>query len=889
MTPPRGALLLMRLLLPRHLQEAISGDLEEEWAQAPHPSRAAFWNQALRSIGACWIDRLSVRPARQHRPVGEPRLRGDNPVHALLQDIRYGARLMWRNPGFTVAAVLTLALGIGANSAIFSLVNVLSLKPLPYRDADRVTFVLGQDAQEGMRFNLTLADYVDLQQRVRSMEAAAAYTYLSANLTGGDIPERVQAYRVTANTFDVLGVRAALGRTFDARDAVEGRHRVVVLSHGLWQRRFGGDGSIVGRLVDINGTPHEIVGVMPARFEYPVFNFKGDLWMPWAIGQGERGQAGAASSATVVARLRPGVSYSQAQAELDTVMDTLAAAHPETNRGLGARLVQMGRLDEEYSGPAVSIVLATVALVLILACVNVANLLLARGVSRSRELAVRAALGASRARIARQLIVEGLLLALAGGAVGVLLALPALDALRAALPELIVSTQPNVNELGIDRTTLGYTLILSLATGGVFASVPAWRASRGRFQDGLKESAAAGGSRATRRLRAGLVAGEVALSMMLLVGAGLLVRSYVGLLRVDAGFVPSNVLTLAVTLPDYKYPNPVQRTQFYEQSLERIERLPGVTSAGYVNVLPFSTYDRGTRLLLEGVPLPEPGREPSVSYRVATPRYAQTLGVPIHEGRSFDRRDRAGSVPVALVNRTLAARFFGAASPLGRRVRTSRDSSTPWLTIVGVVGDVRHSQLTAAPDPEIYVPLAQAPAAMMMLAVRTDANAEQATHAVRAAIAAVDPSQPVYHVKTLDRLVADSLLPRSTAAALMTIFSALALVLAAVGIYGVVSYGVSQQTREFGVRMALGATRSDLLRLVLRSGLLMVGVGIGVGTIGALAASRLLSSALFAVTTRDPLTYAGVVAVLGLTGLTACMVPAWRASRVPPVAALRIE
>ncbi len=811
-------------------------------------------------------------------------------MQSLLQDLRYGWRLMWRSPGFTIAAVVTLALGIGANSAIFSLINVLSLKPLSYREPSRVAFVLGWDIEErDTRFNLRLADYLDLQQQTQSLDALAAYTYLSANLTGGDIPERVQAYRVTPNTFTMLGVPAALGRAFERGDVRDGRDDVAVLSHGLWQRGFGGEASVLGRRVLLNGRPHEIVGVMPPRFEFPVFNFKGDVWVPWLITDAARGQSGATQSATLVGRLRADVSYARAQAELDTLMRSLAIEYPETNRGLGIRLVEMGRLDEEEVGSAMTIVFVTAALVLVLACANVANLLLARGVSRHRELAVRAAIGASRWRIGRQLLVEGLLLALAGGLAGILLATVGLHALGSVLPEVVLTTQPNIDELGVDRVTLGYTLAVSLLASLVFGLVPAWRAARPRVQEGLKATAAAGGTRGTRRLRTALVVSEVALSALLLVAAGLLARSYGELQRVDPGFNPSGVLTMSLTLPEYKYVDADERLRFADRALERIEGLPGVHSVGIVNVLPFSTYDRGTRMLVEGAPVAEPGREPSVSYRVASPGYVETLRIPLAEGRLFDTRDRADGMPVALVNRTLARRFLSAESPIGRRVRLGRAEDAPWIAIVGVIGDVHHSRLTEVPDPEIYVPLAQAAPAMMMLAVRTDARPEDLVGPVRAAIQTVDTAQPVYHIKTMDQLLGDSMLPRSTSAALMLLFSALALALAVVGVYGVVAYSVSQQTMAFGLRLALGATPRDVLALVLRHGFLMVSTGVVLGAAGALAASRLLGGILYGVSPADPLTYATVIGLLTGAGLLACLVPAWRASRVQPLNALRVE
>jgi len=901
MMPPRLAVLLLRLLLPPSLREAIIGDLEEDFAAGSPstPLRAGrdpgsgirkylrFWNLTLRSIAACWTDRL--RQDRARRPHYEPSHTGDHPMQSLLQDLRYGLRLMWRNPGFTIAAVATLALGIGANSAIFSIVNVLTLKPLPYHDPSRVAFVLGWDLDENdMRFNLRQADFLDLQRDATSFEQVSAYTYLSANLTGGDIPDRVQAYRVTPNTFAVLGVPAAIGRVFDASDVERDRWDVAVISHTLWQRRFGGDPSIVGRKIVVNGNPSEVIGVMPPRFEYPVFNFKGDLWLPWPMRESARGQAAASGSATVVGRLRPGISYAQAQSEIDVLMRGYADRYPDTNRGVGVRLIEMGKLDDEQAGPAVMILLVTVAMVLLLACANVANLLLARGASRQRELAVRAAIGASRLRIGRQLLLEGVLLAIGGGVLGIVIAFVALDALRASLPEAILTTVPNVNEVGVDATTLVYTLLISLLTSVVFGVLPAWRASRDRFEDALKESASTGGSRGARRLRSALVVAEVALATVLLVTAGLLVRSYSGLNRVSPGFEPSGVMTMAMTLPEYKYADGVARRQFYDELLSSVEGLPAVSAVGLVNVLPFSTYDRGTRITIDGAPAPEPGREPSAGLRIASARYHEAMGIPLVEGRFFGGSDTPDSAPVAIVNRLAARRYFDGRSPLGRRVRLG-SADAPWLTIVGVIGDVRHWALTQDAQPEIYLPMSQTTPSMMMLAARTMLRPEDLTAPIRAAIHAIDPTQPVYHVKTLATLVSDSAGAQRMSATMVALFGALALVLAAIGIYGVVSYGVSQQTREFGVRLALGATPADLLRQVLRNGGGLIGLGVTVGVGAAFGASRLLASALVGITATDPLTYASVAVLLAATGLLACAVPAWRASTTRPVNALRAE
>ena len=821
-------------------------------------------------------------------------------MQSLLQDVRYGARLIWRNPGFSLAAIATLALGIGANSAIFSVVNALTRKPLAYHDPSRVTFVLAWDLDENeMRFNLHHLEYLDLQRDATSFQELAGYTYLSANLTGGDIPDRVQAYRVTPNTFTMLGVSALVGRAFDASEVAGGRTDIAVISHALWQRRFGGDAGVIGRQIVVNDEPKEIVAVMPPRFEFPVFNFKGDLWVPSQLRGWERGQRAQFGLLTVVGRLRDGVTYAQAQSEVDLLMRGYAKRYSDTDRGMGARVIEMGRLGDMTAGPAAIILLVTVAMVLLLACANVANLLLARGAARQRELAVRAAIGASRLRIGRQMIVEGALLALGGGMFGVAIAYVMLAALRAALPDLVLTTVPNVHEIGVDAATLGYTLAVSLLTSVIVGVLPAWRASRDRF-DALKESASAGGSRNARRLRSVLVVAEVALATMLLVAAGLLARSYTGLHQVNPGFDPDGVMTMAMTLPESRYREIETRDRFYEQVLARTMALPGVASAGFVNTLPFSTYDDGTTITFDGAPAPPSGRDPVVSFRVVSDRYFETMRIPAIGGRMFDRRDTRNGALVAIVNQVFAHRHFADRSAIGQRIydesvwsrfapKSLAADYTPWLTIVGIVGEVRHSNLWDTVRPEVYLPMSQAAPAMMMLAARTSARPEDLTAPIRDAIRAIDPTQPVYHVKTMDTLVAESMELQRVSAAMVTLFSAVALMLAAIGIYGVVSYGVIQQTREFGVRMALGATPRDVLRQVLRSGGTLVAVGVVIGIAGAVGVSGLLRGALFGVSPMDPLTYAGVAVVLGVAGVIACMVPAWRASGTNPLNALRAE
>jgi putative ABC transport system permease protein len=698
----------------------------------------------------------------------------------------------------------------------------------------------------------------------------------------------VQGYRVTANTFELLGVVPALGRTFAQADATPGRAQVAILSDGLWRRRFGADRTIVGRTITVNGAVHEVVGVMPPGFEFPVFNFKGDLWIPWVVDSAAAlNDRGGSGSAIVVARLRRSVEPREAAAELGALMQTLASDHPATNASLGARIVEMGRLDDEQAGPAFVIVMATVSVVLLLACGNVANLLLARGVSRARELAVRAAVGASRWRIARQLLVESLLLALAGAAAGALLAVVAVDAIRSALPEMILTTVPNIDEFGVDRATMVFTLVVACAASLVFGLLPAWRAARPQLQDGLKDGAA-GGGRGTHRLRSALVVAEVALATVLLVSAGLLARSYAGLRDVDPGFSPDRLLTMATTLPEDRYPTAARRVLFFDEAADRIARLPGVRSAGLVNVLPFSTYDRGARFVVDGGPAPAPGKEPAAALRLASPGYFSTMQIPVLAGRGFEARDRDGGERVAVVNETFVRQHLAGDHAIGRRLRSeTAGADSRWITIVGMVGDVHHSQLTEAAAPEVYLPLAQAAPSMMMLAIRTDGRPEDLVNAVRAAIVHVDPLQPVFHVKTMSRLLADAMLPHSTSAALMMILSGIALVLAIVGVYGVMSYGVTQQMPEFGVRLALGATPSGLRTMVARRGAVMVAAGVMLGSGAALAVSGILSGLLYGVKSMDPLTYLAAAGTLLFLGIGAGIIPAWRASSADPASALR--
>jgi len=809
-------------------------------------------------------------------------------MSTLVQDLAYGLRLMRRAPGFTLAAVLTLALGIGVNAATFSVVNVLSLKPLPYADPERVAFVMAWDAQRrDLRMNLPLADVADIAAQAPALKAVGAYEYWSANLTGGETPERVQAYRVTGPTFALLGVPALVGRGLAESDTAAGAPDVAVLSYGLWQRHFAGRPSVVGQEVLLDGRSHTVVGIMPRRFEFPVFNFKGDLWSPL---KADRVAAAPLTSVVAVGRLQSGVSYAKAQAEVDTILRRIEATSPERHRGLSGHVVEMRALSRDIVMPITIVLVAAVGFVLLLACANVANLVLSRSVTRERELAVRAALGASRGRLVRQMLTESLLLAGAGTSLALLFALGTLRALRTSLPELLVVTQPNVLELGVDWATLACSAALAVLSAVLCGIAPAFRTARTSLPASLKQGAYGTGGRGQQRMRSALMVGQVAMALVLLVAAGLLVRTFHRLQQVDVGFNPDHVLTMTVTLPDYRYGDAAGRRRFFTETVEAVTRVPGVRSAGFVNVLPFSTYDRGTRYLVEGAPLPERGREAETDLRVVTPGYLSAMEVPLLRGRGFDEHDREPSGRAAIVNGVFARQAFGAGDPVGRRVRLGRaDSASPWLTVVGVIGDVRHTAIQTAPEAEIYVPLGQEDVSMMMLAARTSGDPSSLTESVKAAIATVDPAQPVYHVKTLSRLVDDALLTNGMVMTTMTVFAGLALLLAAVGIYGVVSYGVGQQMREFGIRRALGATPADVRGLVMRRGGALVVTGIAIGLAGALGLTRLMQALLFGVTAGDVPTYTAVGLLLFLVGAVACYLPARRAMRADPAATLRAE
>jgi predicted permease len=808
----------------------------------------------------------------------------------LASDLRQAVRFALHNPGFTVAAVLTLGLGIGSSSAVFSVLNALTLKPLAYQDSSRVCLLRAWDeARNRESFSMPLAAFAALSPEAPSFERVAAYRYWSAGLSGEGAPERAQGYRVTGETFPLLGVAPLLGRTLRAEDATPAAPRVVVLSHGLWQRRYASDPAVLGRTLRLDGEPHTIVGVMPARFEFPVYNFKGELWTPLPVDEAAAlADPSASGSVVALGRLRKGRSRQAAEAEVRAAFLRHAAASPETFRSLGVRVLPLQELGAHEARPPLLALLGAVVAVLLLGCANLAGLLLARGIARERELAVRVALGASRAQLARQLVSESLLLAAAGAATGLLLAGWALAALQAALPESAHATIPNLAELRLDAATVAFGIGLALVTGVAFSLVPALRAGRRPAAASLASGGRSLGTRPQQHLRGALVVVQVAVSLVLLVGAGLALLSFRGMLARDAGFAPRQVLTLTVSLPAQRYPDAARRLAFFDVAIARLRALPGVERAAAVNVLPFSTYDRGASLLIEGSPEPAPGEAARAAYRATTPGYFDALGIPLRQGRDFDARDRDGAPAVVIINERLARRELGLASPIGRRLRLGGPGAR-WREIVGVVGDVRHWSLTTDPDAEAYVPLAQAPEAMMMLALRSSGDPMALAGAARRAVLEIDPEQPVYHVGALGERIAETLLLPRVAALLVTTFAAAALLLAALGLYGLVAYVASALQPELGLRIALGASARDVLRQVLGRGLKLVAVGIALGGVAAFGVARLAQGLFFEVDPGEPRLYAATVGAVLLAALLAAGVPAARAARIDPARALRQE
>jgi putative ABC transport system permease protein len=808
-------------------------------------------------------------------------------MRTLLQDIKFGCRALAKNPGFTAVAVLALALGVGANSAIFSVVNATLLNPLPFPEEGQLLRlgegVRGQGSPE--RGSFSYPDYKDVQQQTQTLAHVSAYLNSGSMLTDeGSEQERVYGADVPPEYFDVLGVKPELGRVFTAEED-RPNSGVVVISHGLWQRRFGGRRDVIGRQLRMRSTPMTIIGVMPKGFEYPFRADRQDFWEPLNDRPTPDREQRDSHSYYVIARMKPGVSAEQANAELDTISRRLEQQYPDSN---AAVLVAGASMHEELTRdvrPALLILLGAVGLVLLIACANVANLLLARAAGRQKEMAIRAALGASRWRVVRQLLVESLLLSLAGGAVGLLLALWGTDLLVAAGPADI----PRVSQAGLDARVLAFTLIVSVATGIFFGLVPALQASRPDLTGALKEGSR-GSTEGLRRnrFRSALVVAEVAVSLVLLIGAGLLMRSFVRLLQTDPGFDPARVVALDIPLGRQRYDTPEKQDAFFAQLASRARALPNVEAAGVVSNLPFGNSVDQLQLDIEGRPPFPAGAKPLAHYTVVSPGYFETLKIPLRSGRMFDEHDDARSPNVTLVSESLARKFFAGENPVGRRI--TPDEGKPTLEVVGVVADARRTSLASDAEPEFYVPFGQAAQRRMNLVVRAGVGDPAAlTSSLRGAVAELDREQLVWQTRSLDQLVSASVAGRRFNMTLLGLFAGVAMLLAALGLYGVMAYSVTRRTHEIGVRMALGARGSDVLRMVVGQGMRLALLGVAIGLAAAFAVTRVLASLLYGVTTTDPLTYAGLAALLASVAFLASYLPARRATKVDPMEALRYE
>ena len=811
-------------------------------------------------------------------------------MKTLLQDLRYAVRTMLNKPGFTLIAVITLALGIGGSTAIFTVVDAALLRGLPYRSPDRLYHLFESTPQkEFAQREFSYPDFQDYQQN-QVLEGLAAYTGGGGIMSGRGEPERVFAPAVTANFFSVLGVEPVIGRTFQPGEDKPGAPRVVVLTYGMWQRRFGGDKGILGQSLTINGDPYTVVGVLPASFSFALRN--ADLWRPYQPTDAQLTRR-FMHGTNLIGRLKDGVTPEQAQSQLATIAKRIEQEHAESHAGTGLKLVA---LQEQVVGqvkPILFVLLAAVGFVLLIACANVASLLLTRALARQKEVAIRAALGANRWRLIRQLLTESVLLSLAGGAAGLLIAYWGVSGLVAALPDNQINALPFLKSLHIDLGILAFSFGLSLLTGVIFGLAPALQSSRLDLNEVLKEGGrnTAGGS--GHRLRSALVTTEIALAVVLLVGAGLMMKSLLRLVQSDVGFNPQNVLTMTVVLPTAKYTDANKQVEFFDQLKQRIQSLPGVAGSGTVDNLPLNGGNT-TRFYVDGDPVPQPGQAIEANFRIVDESYFQTLGVPLIAGRLFDGRDTASANPnatgVVIIGKTVADRIFAGRDPIGRELKFPSFPG-PGVVIVGVVGNVKIAGLDEALKPVLYYPFRQSPSTGTNLVVRTNSDPTALAAAIRNETSSLEPDVAIFNVRAMEQIISQSpaAFMRRFPALLISIFAGIALLLASIGIYGVVSYSVSQQTHYIGVRMALGARSSDTLKMVLKQGLSLALAGMALGLVAAFGLTRLLRSLLFEVQATDPTTFALVLGTLFVVALLACYIPARRATKVDPLVALRYE
>ena len=810
-------------------------------------------------------------------------------MDALLRDITYSLRRLRKSPAFTTIVVVTLALGIGANTAIFSVVNTVLLRALPYRAPGALVSIQHfYPSLNNMEAPVSARGFRDYRDKTSSFESVAVETGFGANLTGTGDPERVPGVRVSGDWFHVLGVSPIFGRALGRDDDEPGKEHVLVLSHGAWTRLFAASPSAVGKMIELNGESYQVVGVMPPDFR-SFFNRNADLFVPLALNAAAFNRGYTNEYLNSTARLKPGVPIERAKAEMKTFAENLKKASP--NSFAPTWTLQIRSLDDLATGrirPVLLVLLGAVGFVLLIACANVANLLLARAAVRIKEVAIRSALGADRASLIRQLLTESVILALAGGGLGLVLAQWSVKSLVALNPSL-----PRASEIGVDANVMVFTLAVSVLTGLLFGLAPALQTSTNNLQETLKDGSRSGAADfAGRNIRRGLVVVEVALSLTLLVGAGLLIKSVMKLQGVSPGFDSKNVLVFNLALPPVKYPSDTAQILFADQLLPRLNALTGVRAAGTTSVIPFGGGWSTSSFTIEGVTVAPGQNGPWGDIRIVTPRFFESLRVPLKKGRVFTDQDRQASPAVTVIDEQFVKKYFANTDPIGKRITfgaspTSKDST--WITIVGVVGHAAHEGLDAEPRIQYYLPYAQTGGRGMQVTIRTDRDPLAILPAARDAVHSIDRNLPLANVKTMDQLVESSVGQRKLSMILLGVFSAIALLLASIGIYGVMSYSVTQRTRELGIRMALGAARSRVLALVVGQGMVLAAAGVAIGLVAAFALTRFLTSQLFGVGATDPATFAGVAALLAAVALLATLLPALRATRVDPVVALRDE
>jgi putative ABC transport system permease protein len=866
---PAPARLALRILLPEEEREFFLGDLNE--------GRPPSWLREV--LGAASLH-MAKGPDRRHR---SPR-KGDGIMQELAQDLRYGLRTMIRSPGFTVVALLTMAMGIGANTAMFSIVNGVVFRPLPYPEPDRIVRVWESLPSQGWStFSFAPLNLWDWQAQNRTLELLGAYQTTVVNYTGGDRPETLPGLRVSEDYLKILGGEPAQGRGISPDDVEMDSQGVVILSHGFWQRVFGGRLEVLGTTMVLDDLPHTVVGILPEGWEVPGGSRR-DVVLPlkpsasWYENRGSH-------FLHAYGRLKPGVSVEQAQSDLSSIAAALEAEYPDTNEGWGATVRTLEDVVLGSTRPQLLIFMASVGLILLIACANLANMTLARSLARSREMAIRTAVGAGRGRVVRQLLAESLLLAAVGGTLGVVLAYTALEAFITGWPDLL----PRMQEIEVNGAVLLFSLGLSLVAGLLFGLAPALTVAAPDVSGSLRQgSRSIAGDRSRRWMRATLVTAEVGLAVVLLVGSGLLVRSFAALQGQSPGFVPQDRLIVSVPLSRVRYGTPEERRAFVDATLPRMQALPGVESAALSTLIPMGGDDELWGFWLEGRPSTESEDGAALFYRV-TPGYFETMGISILAGRDISADDREGSLPVVVVSASFVEQHLSGENPVGKRFRFGREEDNPHVEIVGVVGDVQHYQLGRTSVPQIYVPYQQRPSGYFSLVFRCAVPPLGLVNQVRDAVASVDPDQPLEEARPADALIDSAVATPRFRTLLMGGFGLTALLLAVVGLYGIMAYSVSQRTKEIGVRMALGASRGSVLGLVFREGVPLVGMGLGIGLVGAVASSRILESMLFGVGARDVAVFVSVPLILATVAVAAMLVPARRAAGVDPVRTLGEE